>query len=448
MRSAWLLFLPFVVACGASVAMRAAERGDVRALHTELLARERAGTMTNVEAADLARAVATREIEQAKGGDAALRVREVRGCAADLDSVLERRARQKDNAGAEAAMARLEDREMSRGSAREHANDEDDAWRAVGARGLVRDEDHAARVHAIVDPSPAVRRAAVHAIAESGDAAATYALFDAARLDPEPLVRTEAVRAIARIAPADPDVVTRLRDLWTSGDDPVREDIARAWASGKLYATGGRDALRIVLAAETGPAILEAAAAVLDLVWTTPRQSLGRAVPPARDAVLDASATAVLARGVRSGSLRNRLHAIAIAPVRQGAAGEPILVALRDAAHEKDLEIAVAASARLTESPPDRVDAVRALEMLAGPGDHARVASRARLALAGAGDTRVQAWIEQDLGSDSAPLQLEALDALASLGKAGRGAPLLADADPGVRTRAACTLLTAGRTGR
>jgi hypothetical protein len=57
----------------------------------------------------------------------------------------------------------------------------------------------------------------------------------------------------------------------------------------------------------------------------------------------------------------------------------------------------------------------------------------------------VQAWIEDDLRANDPYTRLSAADALAALGRSARGAPLLADADASVRTRAACTLMVAAR---
>ncbi len=84
----------------------------------------------------------------------------------------------------------------------------------------------------------------------------------------------------------------------------------------------------------------------------------------------------------------------------------------------------------------------------AGPADDARALERAvlaRQALAGAGELRVQAWVEEDLAAASAARKLAAASALAALGRAARAAPLLTDPDPSVRTRAACTILNGAR---
>jgi hypothetical protein len=122
---------------------------------------------------------------------------------------------------------------------------------------------------------------------------------------------------------------------------------------------------------------------------------------------------------------------------------------LRDAvqrvADDDDLAVRVGALGRLLRDSGDgaRDRATRALEGLAQPGSS--VAPAARFALASSGDRRVQSWIESDLSAAAPADRLGAASALASLGVPARAAPLLADGDPAVRTRAACTILMAAR---
>lgn len=429
----------------ANSAYRAAESGDSARLRAEIVGRHDRGKLSNSEAACLAKAVATRELVTAKDDAAATsRVRESRACAAELDDALEQRSKKHDGAGAEAALARLEEGRLEDGAARDFLSDADDRWRAVGTRTLHRDDDRKRRQAAILDPSPRVRRSAIRAAGQARDVADLDVLFETARVDPELLLRNEALRAMSQILRSDAarpraaEHVNRLRDLWTGGDDAVREDVAIAWALSPVFENGGREALRVELASGKGPGALAAAGVVM------------RSMP--KDAELAGSASALLSRTIAEGSRRDRLHALAIA---RPAGAE--LEAIRKAAKDDDLDVRVPALASLLESRPDHDAALKDLEGIAGqgvttkvgpPAEDGRVreaAARARLALAQAGDLRIQAWIEQDLAASEPNRRLGAASALAALGRPARAVMLLADPDASVRTRAACTMLVASR---
>jgi HEAT repeat protein len=417
----------FATACAASPAERAIDRGNLTALRDVIGASERAGRLSNGDAAQLAKATADRELRTAFGAGAVDRVRDARPCARELDGALSERMRTHDAAGAQAALARIDGGGLSMSDARAFAKDPDPDWQAVGARSLGRREDHDARMRALVAPQPQVRREAARAARDAKDPDDMEALLEAARLDPEPIVRTTAVRAIAAL-PATPNtghVVDALRDLWQSGDDGLREDIALAWAGPVLWSGGGRDALRTVIAAEHGPAAIEGAAAVL------------RHRAADVEIAQDQEAVGHLARAIESGSPASRLQALAQAPLDR----EELLAVVRKTTEDGDLHVRVAALARLAEKGDAR--AVESLEALAAPGSP--VGERARFALAVSRDRRVQAWIEQDLGADRVEQRLAAATTLAVMGVAARGAPLLADADAGVRVRAACTMMMAVR---
>jgi hypothetical protein len=410
--------------CAGSPAERAAQRGDLPSLRAEIDARERIGRLTNSEAAQLARTVAGREVGLSAGPDAVERVRDARPCAHELDDALAERSRTHDAAGAHAALARIETGSLSLGDARAFARDGEPPWRAVATRAFVRAEDREARHRALLDPEPLVRRAAARAARDAQDPADLEVLADAARVDPMPIVRTEAVRALAAFrAESAGRVVDVLRDLWQSGDDGLREDIALAWSAPALWAAGGRDALNVSVASQHGPPAIEAAAAVLRHREADPEVSR--------------TALAQLERAIESGSMTTRLQAIAQAPVDR----PELAAAVKKASAAEDLRVRVAALARLAESKDSRV--TEELEALARRGS--TVAEQARFALATAGDRRIQAWVEEGLSADRPEARLAAATELASLGLAARGAPLLADADPSVRVRAACTILMAYR---
>jgi hypothetical protein len=410
--------------CAATTAERAARRGDLSALHDAIQAGRRNGSLSNAEAATIAKVVAERELLAATGSDAVERVQDARACAHELDDALASRMRTHDEAGARAALVRLESGRFDPEGARAFATDADPSWRAVAARSLVRREDRAERTQALLAPDPAVRREAVRAARYARDLADIDPLLEVARLDPDGIVRTEAVRAIAAL-PADPDRATadRLRDLWTSSDEALRGDIALAWASPGLWGAGGRAALLRVVASEHGSAALEAAAAVLRR----------------RDADPEVAGWAAgrLAATIEGGPRVARLQALGQAPLDRA----DLLAAVQGAARDFDPHVRVAALGRLLEAHQPKV--LEELETLARPGS--LVADAARFALAVGGDRRIQAWVEDDLTGRRPAQRLAAAGELAALGVAASGAPLLADADAGVRLRAACTILMAAR---
>jgi len=406
--------------------MSAAERGDFPELKSELAPRYDSGKLTNDDAAKIARAVASHEIATAKGDDGRARVRALAACAHELDDALSDRMKTRDAIGAEAALARLDSGALSESDARDSFGDKDDAWRAIGARGLVEEDDAAAREKAFVDPSPLVRRAAFRASAEAADARDVGALADAARLDPDGLARTYAVHALGRIG--GKTVVNLLRDVWTHADEPLHDDIALAWSAPASYDAGGREALRILIAQERGAGVLAAAGSV--------------AREHAADSEMRASSLALLGRGIDHGTERERLEAIAISPL----APELMDAIQRAAADTGDSAVRVSALGRLLENDHTRAQALTSLEAFAG--QHDENASRARLILAEAGDVRIQAWIESDLRAPASRNRIDAAMALAALGRSARGAMLLGDADPEVRTRVSCTLLAAARMHR
>lgn len=429
----------FSVSC-ARDAVRAAESGDSARLRTVLLPRHQRGEVSNGEAACLARAVAARELRSAKNEASALgRVHDVRACSLELDEELEERMQTHDGVGAEVALVRLENGTLREKEARDYLGDADDRWRAVGTRTLHREGDRKRRQEAMLDPSPRVRRSAIRASGQAREIEDLDVLFETARVDPELLLRNEAIRAMSQILRATDDKpraatqAIRLRDLHSSGDDALREEIAVAWALAPVFENGGRDALRVEIAAGKGPGAIAAAAVVL-------RNASG-------DTELASASSALLTRTITEGSLRDRLHAIVSARL-VGTERE----VLRKAADEQDRAIKLAALARLLDSPDDRGRATRDLQNIAALGAYptadvqrAELATRARLILAQAGDRSVQAWVERELAGPEPGQRLGAASALAAMGRSGRAVLLLADADASVRTRAACTMLVAAR---
>ncbi len=436
-----LVSVTILASCVGSLAVSAAEKGDEAALARAIEPELRAGKLGDDDAARIARAVAEHTLASSKGDDAEDRVRELRTCATALVSAFEERAKTHDAAGAEAAMALLEIDDLSDSAAREWLRDPSDDWRAVGARALVRETDAGARAHALLDPSVKVRRAAMRASASLHDARDVAPLLEAARLDPDLMARSEAVRAIARIDPGSGDTAVRLRDLWTTSDDALREDITRAYLSPNIAKTGGAEELRGLLAAGHGPGVVSGAAFVVMGAHTSPDGK--PSVEPADDETKK-SAVAILVRTIDASPRRERLLAIAMAPLSNA----DIRAAVKRATAEtNELDTREAALSRMLELPAEHDAARKALFVFASPSSPDTLAKRARLVLAASGETSIQAWLEADLKSDDPTTKLLAASALVSLHRGARSALLLADKDPHVRTSVACTLMTphAGR---
>ena len=275
-----------------------------------------------------------------------------------------------------------------------------------------------------LDPAAKVRRAAMRASAEARAVGDVPALLESARVDPDLMARTDAVRAVGRIDPRGGDTASRLHDLWSSSDDALREDIARAYASPNIAASGGAEELRLLVASGHGPGAVSAAAFVM------------MRMKNASDT--RTSAIALLVRTIDEAPRRERLLAIAMAPVSEPS----IMAAMKRATAETEtLETRVSVWSRLLELAAEHAKATAALLAFARPGGPELVARRARLALASDGDRSVQQWIEADLKTPDASTKLLAATALAAMHRGARAAGLLADADPIVRTSVACTLL-------
>ena len=71
------------------------------------------------------------------------------------------------------------------------------------------------------------------------------------------------------------------------------------------------------------------------------------------------------------------------------------------------------------------------------------VAARAKAVMARLGDARVTALLLKDAASQDAAVRVDAARSLIDLGDLSRAAMLMADPDPGVRTRIACQILVA-----
>ena len=150
-----ILVLLASAGCAAPTGARLADRGDYVGLRDAMAARQRAGDLSNDEAASIARSVVAEQLRSAPPADAEARIRDVWACAHEIDSALAARMKVHDGAGAQAALARVDARGLGLDDVHRFASDADPGWRAVGARSLVGEGDRDARLRAIVDPESA-----------------------------------------------------------------------------------------------------------------------------------------------------------------------------------------------------------------------------------------------------------------------------------------------------
>ena len=437
--------------CSGSAALRAADAGDVDGLRTSLKAEIGAGQVDLGEAQDIAERLLRHQIETAQGPGGERSLGSLDGCAARFDGALSRRADHDDELGARAALLRIEaglDAPMSHS---EHLRSSAPRWRAVAVRSLTLPAAAAAsaddplvwagvwRRKLMVDPSAEVREAALRAAVDAADPADVEALLEAGRLEPEPNARRIAIQALGAIGTRR--AVFGLDDLWTSTDEEGRLAIVGAWA--QAARRGGEPGdQRVCKPTEPQPrcAAWQKLARVAERSTGMPSLvaalELVHDAPPNEAGTIEGNAAAVIERVIDEASTRVRVEAIASAPLSWAYLVEAIV----EAAASDDPLVAVAANARRIElGGDDRKAALAALRAVAKEGGLAAEAARA--ALVDAGDRDVVPLLSSDAASKSAEQRATAARQYAVLGQVGEAAALLADADAGVRTRAACAIL-------
>lgn len=414
--------------CAASPALRAAEAHDLTALAREIDAEAKRGELDGDDARAIARALARREVLDAKGAGGVKVVEAFGRCARALDGAFAHRAEGADDVAAIAALARLEGGQLSPEDARDLAARGGLAatWRAVATRALVRPEDGPARRERMTDGDQDVRVAALRAAADAGDIGDAEALEEAARLDPHKLARSLAVRAIARTASGERAVLA-LRDLWTRADDDVRQSIAGAWATERMIDAGGRRELWWAAEHHHGAPSIAAAAALARWPGDGWDEAIG-----------------VLQRAIEGGPTNDRIFAIGIAPAHQ----PPIESALRAAISDPDDAVVVAVAWRLlsgfgrdTAEEKDRKALVtKLLEYAKSPTTRG---FQAQKALARTGAREVLPFLSKQLTLKDTRARETTGVAYIDLGELAKAAPLVADADLGVRAAVACALIQA-----
>ncbi len=405
--------------CSRPAVVETALHGDLVSLKREIGRAQTDRRVRASEVAELAAAVASREVRSAQGDVAVRRLEQVRPCADHLYPVLRDRARRRDDAGAAATMILLEAGRLRPAPLRARYQDAPSgAWRAVAARAMIAPEDWGARQAAMVDPDERVRRAALTAAIVSPAADDLGALLAAARVDPDPTARDLAVRAVGALGGAR--AVEALADRWARADEATRRATVSAWDMPASYEAGGRARLRHVAASTAGLPAVDAAAALA-----------------ARGGDAGEVGVAALVRAATSGATAERRLAIRRAPLDHPDAR----AAIEAAAAEPEREVRVMALARLVERAPSRDAARAALRELAEAEPTQPVALQARAVLAAAGDDSVRAALLAELAAPRSYRRRLAALGLVALGDPAQAATALGDDDPFVRTAVACSIL-------
>lgn len=414
--------------CAASPALRAAQAHDLPALAREVADEAKNGTLDAGETREIAKAVATHEVLDAKGDDGKKTLEAFGRCARVLDAAFEERSHGSDEVAALAALARLEAALLSPDDARGLATRSGVArgWLIVETRALIRPEDGLMRRSRLADGDQDVRVAALRASADAGDPGDTDGLMAAASVDPHPLARTLAVRALARTAGGERAVLA-LRDLWSQADEKVRQTIADAWASERNIDAGGRRELWWAAEHAHGPAAIAAAGALSRWKGEGWNEAVG-----------------VLTRSIQDGPTADRVFAIGIAPAHE----PPIDKALREAVDDKDEAVAVAAAWRQLsgigrEVPEDKdrkAIVTKLLELAKSPNTRG---FQAQKVLARAGVSDVLPLLEKQVELSDVQARETTGVAFVDLRAAIRAARFVADKDLGVRAAVSCAILDA-----
>lgn len=412
----WAVSLSAAVsACGGvRPEVKAALTGTLPELEREIARAERGGALSDERLAELARAVAEREITGAKGAEGAEQLAVFRPCLSELELALDERAQRGDEPAAVATLILFEagKRNAQDMVSRYHEADSG-AFRAVAARATLAKEHAELRRRFFTDPDERVRRGAFEAAFKAPVPAQLPDLVEAARLDPSPGNRSRAAQAVGRIG-SEPAVIG-LMDLFTAGDEQEQLAVMDAWSDPAAFARGGERELARAL---NRPGMVSVSAATLLLRSRDSRTA----------------ALAVLARAIAEGSDDERRLALMAAPLQEAS----IKVALEKASKSPSPELTPLILERLAELPGSATKARAELEKLArDKGDGGLEAS---YALAQLGSLRAVTRIEQELSHQRASRRLRAAITLADLGKHKRLAPRLADKDPLVRATLACRL--------
>lgn len=420
------LVMTVALGCGRAPAVRYAQSGDFPALKKELDERAAKNDLDDGDMRAVSRAILEHDLKRFAGDEGIRRLSALTVCAKPIASALEATARGDDDLAATAAWVLVDSGVADKDAFTDaHRDDKRPRWRAVATRGLFDAGEASLRAERANDDDEHVRRAAVAAAGDAGCASDFPLLLEAARRDPIAIVQVDAVRALASIAPkleeGSPraDLVDRLNDLWTTGDDAMRGALARALAVPVLFDAGGRQVLDRVLGRDEGHASVDAASAMMGAGGQ--------------------NGALMLARLANNNDPAVRTHALRLLEPRRPEHAEVLLGVLQSKSPADDPSIKVVAAEALLHAPAHAPRAIEALLGLMGRPD--KVGTDAAIALASASDLRAKPRLIADLATPSS-LRFRVASALVRLGAPGEVRPLLASTDIDVRDGAACAVLS------
>jgi hypothetical protein len=429
--------------CASAGLSSAAEQGDLSALRQRIDRAKQQGKLDGGEVRDAAHETARQIVKKADKVD---ELDAVRMCVADLSSSLFDRTKEHDAVGARAAYLLLDDDRASTARWHDRVNDPDAAWRAVGARSLVARADGAKRRELFLDLDPRVRVGAIEAAYRALDKEDAHPLLEVVRLDPDGVARNLGARTVGAIGGRE--VVLALRDRWDRADEPLRAAIASSFGFTASYDDGGRDALVWIAETQSGSPGVTAGSTLFRA--TKDDRPIGRA---ALLRALGTGSTAVRVMAIQLASLddaelRAEIEkAAGLEAKSQEADPKPADPAGEEGSTTPptgpalDTAVKVAALGKLALRSDRRAEALAALGPLAAGED--RAANAAKVALATARDRRVVPLLVKDLSSTLPDVRAWAASILAGMHELQEAAPALADPEPTVRGRAACSIVRA-----
>jgi len=415
----WLILvaiIAFAPGCAPRPWISAARSGSLTDLqrYVEIAAERK--QLNQARTAELAEAVAEREIATASDAMAYERIAGLRSCAADLCWPLRRRAKGADDVAAAASLVLLEAGLLEELPASASLGRTDTgAWRAFAARMAVEPGQRARVYTALVDPDRRVRHAAIEAILSSPVPGDGRNLVEVARLDPDISLRRKALLALGETG--EFDSLLEAREFWDSMVEASRLAYLQALNAPLARKRGGDMILTRIM--ESNDSLEGAVAASLLYRQRAPGYAASR-----------------LLHALHEGSLSEKLLALAsLSPSEPDMQREVLSIAQSDSPY-----LRIAALELTLKAPTEAGKALNRLQAIALSKDADSFEAAKILAMRG--DEASIVRVERQL---STPLAAERLAAARLLFKVKRWSAVaraLADDHPDVRLATACDVLS------